>query len=138
MYDQYFYLRAELQTQTDYSNLSEIYRADYGLFHSFTNPIWIRINEIPPSTNFEISFSPNPWSINTENINLTVKCPGENYITIDFYNSIGQIIKSEDYLVNEIRTINYSSNDLKGFSKGIYFIKASNVSETVSTKLIKL
>lgn len=138
LYDKYFYLRAELQTQTDYSNFSEIYRANYGIFHSFTNPIWIRINEIEPSTSFELILSPNPWNVNTEDINLTIKCPGENNITIDFYNSIGQIVKSEVHFVNEQRVIIYSLNDLKSFSEGIYFIKASTVSEAVSTKLIKL
>ena len=98
----------------------------------------IKINEIEPSTSFELILSPNPWNVNTEDINLTIKCPGENNITIDFYNSIGQIIKSEFHFVNEQRAITYSLNDLKSLSKGIYFIKASTGSETVSTKLIKL
>ncbi|MDG2343699.1 MAG: T9SS type A sorting domain-containing protein [Flavobacteriales bacterium] len=138
LYDEYFYLRAELQTFKDYSLLSDLYRTDYGFFHSFTNPIWIKINEIEPSTSFELILSPNPWIVNTENINLTIKCPGENNITIEFYNSIGQILKSEIHFVNEQRAITYSLNDLKSFSEGIYFIKASTVSETVSTKLIRL
>ena len=138
LYDEYFYVRAELQTFKDYSLFSDLYRTDYGFFHSFTNPIWIKINEIEPSTSFELILSPNPWNLNTEDINLTIKCPGENNITIDFYNSIGQIIKSEVHFVNEQRSITYSSNDLKSFSEGIYFINASTDSETVSTKSIKL
>tara|TARA_Y100000589_G_scaffold331600_1_gene385846 strand:+ start:6095 stop:8764 length:2670 start_codon:yes stop_codon:yes gene_type:complete len=138
LYDEYFYIRAELQTLKNYSSLIDLHRTDFGFFHSFTNPIWIKINEIEPSTSFELILSPNPWNVNTENINLTIKCPGENNITVDFYNSIGQIIKSEVHFVNQQRAITYSLNDLKNFSKGIYFIKASTVSETVSTKLIKL
>ena len=47
--DKYLYIRAELQTYKDYSSFSDIYRTDYGLYHSFTNPIWIKLSAIDAS-----------------------------------------------------------------------------------------
>ncbi len=137
-YDEYFYVRAELQTKKNYSSLTDIYRTSYALYHSFTNPIWIKINEIEPSISFEISFSPNPLHMSSENINLLIKCPGENNIAIDFYNSIGQIVKSESHYVNEQKRVTYFYDNLIGISEGIYFIKASTASQSAFTKLIKL
>ena len=39
--EEYFYVRAEMQTFIDYTGQELIRRTDFDFFHSFTNPIWI-------------------------------------------------------------------------------------------------
>ncbi|MCP4122625.1 MAG: T9SS type A sorting domain-containing protein [Bacteroidetes bacterium] len=61
--DEYFYVRAELQTYAEYgANTPRILEGDN--FHSFTNPVWFKVNRLVTGVNDELlkSFNmyPNP------------------------------------------------------------------------------
>lgn len=43
--DEYFYVRADLETEKYYNDLSDVYLVESQKFHSFTNPIWLRVSD---------------------------------------------------------------------------------------------
>lgn len=117
--DKYFYIRAELQTYKDYSSISSIYRSSYDIFHSFTNPIWIKLTEVEEINDFEIEVYPNPFK---DNLTITVKNPTNEPVKINIYNYLGQLVSSSLHYVEGVKNVSISTNKL---SQGHYTIKAS-------------
>lgn len=61
--NKYFYLRTQLTTIKNYGSLSSVYRKNFDVFNSYTNPIWIKINSITginKLNNNNIFVYPNP------------------------------------------------------------------------------
>lgn len=131
-FGQYFYIRAELQTFKNYTGYEQVFRTNYDIFHSNTNPIWIKfistvgINETTASNLFTIY--PNPV-INQ----LTIKV-GEHtsFNHYKIYNELGQIITEGQITSNQtlISTQNFCKGvyhillfNNKGESKGNIFVK---------------
>jgi len=119
----YFAIRAELETEKIYSsNQSIYYRSNSQKFHSYTNPIWIKmgmLDNIDYTLKNNISIYPNPVFNK-----LFIKI-NENFrsnSTLNIYNILGIKIEevnlnNEDNLI-EINTTNFSS--------GIYYITNNN------------
>ena len=62
--NQYMYIRAEIETSINYSNIN-IYKKPKDQFHSFSNPIWFKYEDLSASANEEfnkIKVYPNPTS----------------------------------------------------------------------------
>ena len=73
--DAYFYVRAEMQTFIDYTGQELIRRTDFDFFHSFTNPIWIKLSEVTTAYDAERCMpviGPSPFS---ESFTLYVSNP---------------------------------------------------------------
>lgn len=119
--EKYFYIRAELETYKDYSSNAAIYGTSYDVFHSFTNPIWIKLEEVIEVTEFELDAFPNPFK---GDVNLTIKNPTEQPVKINFYNDLGQLISSTLHTVNGIKTVVIPITKLN-LSAGMYTVRAS-------------
>ena len=133
---EYFYIRAELQTYKDYTATTNIHMTDFGLYHSFSNPIWIKLKEIEEitATAFELQVHPNPIE---GNFNLEIWHPEVNDITINIYNDIAQLIFSNIYSVDEYRLIPFYSKDLN-LAKGVYTIQGLAESKSTWLKIVNL
>ena len=133
---EYFYLRAELQTYKDYTATSNIHMTDFGIYHSFSNPIWIKLKEIEEitATDFELQVNPNP---NFGNFDLEIWHPEINDITINIYNDIGQLIFSKNYSVDEYEHVSGFSENFN-LSKGVYTIQGLTETESTWLKFVKL
>jgi len=66
--NEYFYIRAELETYRDYGTQSALYGRSDEVFHAYTNPVWIvhpdassALNEFLNSA-FSVAVYPNPYS----------------------------------------------------------------------------
>ena len=134
---EYFYLRAEMQTYKDYTANSNIYMTDFGLYHSVSNPIWIKLKEIKEitATDFELQVYPNP--LFDPNFNLVIFHPGINNVTINIYNDIAQLIFSKMFYVEEKRTIPLKELNLT-LAKGVYTIQGLTELESTWLKFVKL
>lgn len=134
--EKYFYVRAELQTFRDYSAESDIFRTDHDFFHSFTNPIWIKISdEIDVEVSeFVIESYPNPVD---GDFTLVIKSPGKEDVLIGFYSEIGQLIHSEEIYVDTYKEVSFNATEL-GLSNAMYTIRARIREKTSEVKLIKL
>ena len=109
-----------------------IYRV-YGFYHSFSNPIWIKLKEIiePIVNEFNLQAYPNP---NNGNFNLLILIPGINDVTINIYNNIAQLIFSNIYSVDEYRSEPINLN----LAKGIYTIQGLTNKESTWIKIVNL
>jgi hypothetical protein len=132
--DEYFYIRMELATSVDYSTQSTVYRKNYDLFHSFTNPIWMKFSEVLPLVEeLTVSAMPNPFG---ESFNLYVQSTEEEDVTISFYDDLGRLIYNEIMFIPLNRTISYNSAEL-GLAKGVYAVRVTTENEKASIKVIK-
>jgi len=131
--EEYFYVRAEMQTFIDYTGQELSRRTDFDFFHSFTNPIWIKLTEVPVD-NFEdyTVVGPNPFD---ESFTVYVDNPDLVEVTIEIYNDIGQLIFQEEGIFNAAG-VEYSSKEL-GLSIGIYTIKVYVGDNIRSIKIVK-
>ena len=62
--NQFMYIRAEIETSINYSNIN-IYKKPQDQFHSFSNPIWFKYQDLSASINEDfnkIKVYPNPAS----------------------------------------------------------------------------
>jgi len=133
--EEYFYVRAEMETFKDYSTAVSTYRTDYGLYHSMCNPIWIKLAEVESIvvTEFEIETYPNPAN---GPFNLLIKHPGTNDIRVNFYNAIGQLLSSDVYTVDQSMIVTIDETQLP-MASGVYTIRASVGEEAVTTKFVR-
>jgi hypothetical protein len=131
--DAYFYVRAEMQTFIDYTGQELIRRTDFDFFHSFTNPIWLKLSEVPVY-NFEdyTVVGPNPFD---ESFTVYVDNPDLVEVAIEIYNDIGQLIFQDEGIFNAAG-VEYSSKEL-GLSIGIYTIKVYVGDNIRSIKIVK-
>jgi len=79
-----------------------------------------------------LTVAPNPIT-SEERLNLTLYSSEQSVSEVNFYNSMGQFIKSE--IVNVEAGINRFSISIEGLSKGIYLIK---VPDQVSEHTVRL
>jgi len=131
--DEYFYIRAELQTFIDYTGSEQTYKTDFDYFHSFTNPIWIKLSEVAIATIPDVAvIGPSPFN---ESFTLYVENPDKVDVTVEMYNDIGQLIFQEVKMINEAGE-EYSAQDL-GMSIGMYTVKVyvGNVNKAI--KIVK-
>ncbi|MCT4580671.1 MAG: T9SS type A sorting domain-containing protein [Flavobacteriales bacterium] len=132
--EKYFYIRAELQTYKDYSSMAAIYGTNYDVFHSFTNPIWIKLAEVEEVTEFEIDAFPNPFK---GDLSLTIKNPTEENVKVNIYNDLGQLVSSTLHYVPGVKTVIIPTTKLK-LAKGYYTIRASVLDFEDSEKILKV
>ena len=132
--EKYFYIRAELQTRRDYGTQSTIYGTSYDIFHSFTNPIWVKLAEIEEVTEFEINAYPNPFK---GDFNLEIKNPTEEPVKINIYNDLGQLISSTLHHVNGSEVITIPATQLQ-LAKGMYTVRASVLDYEATEKIYKI
>ena len=131
--DEYFYVRAELQTFIDYTGSQQIYRTDFDYFHSFTNPIWIKLSEITTAAIADFAvIGPNPFN---ESFTLYVSNPNQEEVTVEMFNDIGQLIFQEVRVINETGIV-YSAEEL-GLSIGLYTVKVYVGSDEKAIKIVK-
>lgn len=119
--EKYFYIRAELQTLKNYTTQSNLHGSTYDIFHSFTNPIWLKLEEVIEITEFEVNAFPNPFK---GDINLTIKNPTNAPVKINFYSDLGQLVSSTQHYVDGVKTIVIPTNQLN-LSAGMYTVRAS-------------
>lgn len=132
--EKYFYIRAELQTNKDYTSMASIYGSSYDIFHSFTNPIWIKLAEVEEITDFEIDAYPNPFE---GDLNLTIKNPTDENVKVNIYNDLGQLVSSTLHYVPGVKTITIPTSKLK-LAKGYYTIRATVLDFEDSEKVLKV
>lgn len=131
--DEYFYVRAELQTFIDYTGSEQIYRTDFDYFHSFTNPIWIKLSEVTTAAIADVAvIGPNPFN---ESFTLYVANPDQEEVTVEMFNDIGQLIFQEVRVINETGVV-YSAEDL-GLAIGLYTVKVYVGSDEKAIKIVK-
>tara|TARA_B110000305_G_scaffold223504_1_gene268116 strand:+ start:38 stop:1453 length:1416 start_codon:yes stop_codon:yes gene_type:complete len=131
--DEYFYVRAELQTFIDYTGSETTYRTDFDYFHSFTNPIWIKLSEITTAAIADFAvIGPNPFN---ESFTLYVSNPNQEEVTVEMFNDIGQLIFQEVRVINETGIV-YSAEEL-GLSIGLYTVKVYVGSDENAIKIVK-
>lgn len=132
--EKYFYIRAELETYKDYSSESAIYGSSYDIFHSFTNPIWIKLAKVEEVTEFEINAYPNPFK---GDFSLTIKNPTNEPVKVNIYNDLGQLISSSLHNVTGVETVVISSTKLQ-LAKGMYTVRASVLEHKATEKIYKI
>jgi len=133
--ESFFYVRAELQTFRSYSSQVSAYRTDHDFFHSFTNPIWLKISEEldVEVTEFELESYPNPFD---GDFTLIIKNPGKEDVMIGFYNDIGQLVYSEKVYVDSYKSMTFNAKEL-GLANGMYTIRAVIRDKSAELKVIK-
>jgi len=131
--DEYFYIRAELQTFIDYTGDELTRRTDFDYFHSFTNPIWIKLSEVTTASIPDVAvIGPSPFN---ESFTLYVANPDKVDVTVEMYNDIGQLIFQEVKMINEAG-VEYSAEEL-GLSIGLYTVKVYVGTENKAIKIVK-
>jgi hypothetical protein len=131
--DEYFYVRAELQTQIDtLTNL--IHRTTYEQYWSFSNPIWLQYKEVPLPNEFTLISYPNPF---TTSFSLAIETPKRGDINIEMYDNLGNLIYATTEYVVEREIITFDFNKMN-LSKGVYILRASMGEEKQLLKLVKL
>ena len=117
--EEYFYVRAEMQTFIDYTGQELIRRTDFDFFHSFTNPIWLKLSEVTTAAIEDVAvIGPSPFR---ESFTLYVSNPDLEEVTVEIYNDIGQLIFQEAKVINEAGAL-YSAEEI-GLSIGMYTVK---------------
>lgn len=132
--EKYFYIRAELQTYKDYTATANIYRSNYDIYHSFTNPIWMKLVEIEDVTEFEINAYPNPFK---GDFSLVIKNPTDQPVKVNLYNDIGQLVSSTLHNVNGVQTVVIPTDRLQ-LAKGMYTVRASVLEHKATEKVYKI
>lgn len=109
----YIYVRAEMQTNMDYSTSVGIYRTNFDIFHGITNPIWIRYEETPePPIPDDFTVYPNPF---TDQFSIALPT-GNKYNRVSVYNTLGELIITQSVSENPINI------DMRNVADGIYTI----------------
>lgn len=121
----WFMLRAEMTTLRYYSE-PEVYHCNSAEFHSYTNPVWLKVNEANLSKTQDsenrVSFYPNPAS---ESITINSTELGNVFI----YNLTGQLL-----LQTEI--VNNGKIDISMLEQGSYYITFRSINCNQSEKII--
>ena len=89
--NEYMYVRAELTSEVDYTGYEFEYKTDYDIFHSITNPIWIRYENNASTNAFTSSIAysyPNPVE---DKIHFIFK--DNSNFEISIYDQAGRIVK---------------------------------------------
>jgi len=136
--DAYFYVRAEMQTFIDYTGQELIRRTDFDFFHSFTNPIWIKLSDVTSAiTDAELVgiipvIGPNPFN---DSFTLYLSNPEQEEVKVEMYNDIGQLIFQEVSVITDAG-IEYSAKEL-GLSIGMYTMKVFVGEESRAIRVVK-
>ena len=129
--NQYLYVRSEIETFVDYSGMTNEYRTSYDIFHSYTNPIWIkwRLNiSVSEITTNEFSIFPNPTT-NQIIIEMDDAIVFSNY---QLYNNLGQLVAQKK--IESKREI----IDMSKFTEGLYnLVVFQKNGKSISKKIIK-
>ena len=136
--EEYFYVRAELQTFIDYTGSEQIYRTDFDYFHSFTNPIWIKLSDVITAiadadlVGLIPLIGPNPFN---DSFTLYVSNPEQEEVKVEMYNDIGQLIFQEVSVITDAG-VEYSAEEL-GLSIGMYTVKVFIGDVSKAIKIVK-
>lgn len=132
---EYFYIRAEMQTLVDLTSNANVYRTNYNIHHSFTNPIWIKYDEVLPEVNeLTLVTRPNPFF---QDFYLDIKTTEETDVKLGIYDPTGKLILMNEYHVNLSKTIHITENDLL-LAQGTYIIRAITANEQAEIKVVKI
>lgn len=133
--DEYIYIRAELRTYKDLSANATVHKTSYQYHHSFTNPIWLKFEEVTAEVDFlTLEGLPNPFD---DQLNLTIKTNEPENVTVKFYDELGQIVFAKEIYVYYKQTLVLTETDLQ-IAAGGYLVRANTADETVVARLIKI
>ena len=130
----YFYIRAELETYRDFTGQESVYRKSYDKHHSFTNPIWIKYDEVIADVNqLTLSTRPNPFE---NDFYLVIQTTEPMDVTIGIYDKLGKLINNEIRYVNLNKEVLYNASQL-GLASGTYTIRVFAGEEKESIQVVK-
>lgn len=129
--DQYMYLRSELRTERDYTGQESFFHTDRDVFHSISNPLWFRYEEIGLSVEENdlvntIKVYPNPAEDH-----LYIKKDIDGVARIALYDQSGRLVNTGSFNSNEYMI------DLQELSSGLYYLHVQMQSVTEIFKVIK-
>jgi hypothetical protein len=127
--DEYFYIRAELRTDKDYTGQENLYYASRDVFHSITNPIWLKVADltaIDEISRIHVNIYPNPT---------------DGSLTVDFGNEGNYMLTITDQFGRMVKTENVQNSkwvfDASELSSGIYFINVTDGSGMSHNRFVK-
>ena len=127
--DQYMYVRAEIETAINYSNIN-IYKKPQDQFHSFSNPIWFKYEALSAGIDDEfndVKVYPNPTSQS-----LIVE-------TVDFTGAEVYIYDLKGALVLKTKLENYKTIiDVALLEQSFYSLKIISNNKTYFSNFTKL
>ncbi|MCB9194733.1 MAG: T9SS type A sorting domain-containing protein [Flavobacteriales bacterium] len=130
----YMYIRVEMQTYVDLSANSSIHRIGYQYHHSFSNPIWIKYDEIKPEVSeLTLTTRPNPFH---DVFYLDIKTIEAEDVSVSFYDPQGKLVYFKEVFVNLSKTLEFTSDQLQ-ISEGTYVIRVATDEEQKEIKVIK-
>jgi hypothetical protein len=134
---EYFYIRAEMETLRDLTGQESIYRKNYELHNAFTNPIWIKYDEIKPSvSNLTLTSRPNPF---TEGFYLLIQTAQSENVNIAIYDDLGKLVFLNEQYVVLNKEVYFDAQRL-GLAIGTYVIKVTTTEsqEVQQIKVVKM
>ena len=130
--DKYFYLRTQLSCIKYYYSLASIYKRNFDIFSSYTNPIWIKISLFSATNeNYlsEVSISPNPA---TDYVYVAFFKPVNEVSQVEVISTDGRVISCPFYFSEQRVKVNVSK-----LSPGIYNIKVIANKWVLNTWFVK-
>ena len=112
--DEYLYIRLELETLKDYTGQQAEFKTDSEIFHSITNPIWIRLEQgvgIADQELNEVKVYPNP-AMSTVNVEF----PTSGTYEVQIQDQTGRIVRKAKGSGTK------SSINVSTLSQGMYYI----------------
>jgi hypothetical protein len=132
--DEYFYVRAYMETYRDLSAQSNEYRKDYDRRHAYTNPIWLKyVKPVAEVDQLTLSTRPNPFQ---NDFYLLIQTTEVTDVTVGFYDKLGKLIKNEIRYVPFEKEIHYNAAEL-GLANGTYTIRVMVGDEKESIQIVK-
>ena len=132
--DEYFYVRAYMETYRDLSAQSSEYRKSYDRRHAFTNPIWLKyIKPVAEVDQLTLSTRPNPFQ---NDFYLMIQTTEVMDVTVGIYDKLGKLIKNEIRYVPFEKEIHYTAAEL-GLANGTYTIRVIAGEEKESIQIVK-
>lgn len=105
--NEFMYIRAEIETHKDYSTQSAEYRTSFDTFHSVTNPIWFKYDDLTQTAELDarrILIYPNPAG-NNLHIQFSSPLMEAEYEIIDQYGRLYKKGKLEEHSIIELNDL---------------------------------
>ncbi len=123
---EYMYIRAELETSVSYNNL-DIYRTDHDVFHSYSNPIWFKYEDLTAGIN-----------VNTQGQVVVYPNPAKEEIQINISGYKGKLVVELYDLSGRLLSTSQSSTiSLAKYAKGVYVVKVKYANTIEKIKVVK-
>lgn len=135
--DKYFILTARMETIKDYGSLSDLYKNTEERFHCFTNPVYLKINNISSVNHIieedKIKLYPNPCDDVLHMVfNKEINC----ITNISIYDITMQKINNHRYNKVNLGEIELQLSD-RIYKPGLYFIEIISCQGVYTYKVIK-